>query len=44
MQWDRNTVGRLARVTTAQEQGFKIDPHSAQMDPPQEEQTKPAGA
>ena len=25
-------------MTTAQEQGFEIDPHSAQMDPPQEEQ------
>ena len=38
MQWDRNTTGRLERVTVAQEQGFEIDPHSAQMDPPQEEQ------
>ena len=38
MQWDRNTAGRLERVTAAQEQGFEIDPHSAQMDPPQEEQ------
>ena len=38
MQWDRNTAGRLAKVTAAQEQGFEIDPHSAQMDPPQEEQ------
>ena len=33
MQWDRNTAGRLERVTTTQEQGFEIDPHSAQMDP-----------
>ena len=38
MQWDRNTAGRLERVTIAQEQGFEIDPHSAQMDPLQEEQ------
>ena len=38
MQCDRNTAGRLERVTAAQEQGFKIDPHSAQMDPHQEEQ------
>ena len=38
MQWDRNTAGRLERVTAAQEQDFEIDPHSAQMDPPQEEQ------
>ena len=38
MQWDRNTTGRLERVTAAQEQGFEIDPHSAQRDPPQEEQ------
>ena len=38
MQWDRNIAGRLERVINAQEQGFKIDPHSAQMDPSQEEQ------
>ena len=38
MQWDWNTADRLERVTTAQEQGFEIDPHSSQMDPPQEEQ------
>ena len=34
MQWDTNTTGRLERVTDAQEQGFEIDPHNAQMDPP----------
>ena len=34
MQWHRNTIGRLERVTNAQEQGFEIDPHSTQMDPP----------
>ena len=38
MQWDRNIAGRLERVTAAQEQGFEIDPHCAQMDPPQEKQ------
>ena len=38
MQWDRNTAGRLERVTAAQEQGLEIDSHSVQMDPPQEEQ------
>ena len=38
MQWDRNTVGRHERVTAAHEQGFEIDPHCAQMDPPNEEQ------
>ena len=43
MQWDRNTAGRLERVTAAQEQGFEIDPHSAQMDPPQEEQQSQQG-
>ena len=43
MQWDRNTAGRLERVTAAQEQGFEIEPHSAQMDPPQEEQQSQQG-
>ena len=38
MQWDRNTAGRLEMVTAAQEQGFEFDHHSAQMEPPQEEQ------
>ena len=43
MQWDRNTAGRLERVTASQGQGFEIDPHSAQMDPPQEEQQNQQG-
>ena len=43
MQWDRNTAGRLERVTAAQEQDFEIDPHNAQMDPPQEEQQSQQG-
>ena len=43
MQWDRNTAGGLQRVTAAQEQGFEIDSHSAQMDPPMEEQQSQQG-
>ena len=43
MQWDKNTAGRLERVTAVQEQDFEIDPHSAQMDPPHEEQQSQQG-
>ena len=38
MQWEKKTAGRLHRLSDPIEQGFEIDPHSAQMDPPQEEQ------
>ena len=36
--WDRNTAGRLERTSASQEQGFEVNLHSNQMEPPPEEQ------
>ena len=36
--WDRNTVGRLERRSTPQEQSCEVSMHNGQMKPPLEEQ------
>ena len=38
MQWDRNTAGRLERLSALVEQGCEISLHRNQMEPPPEEQ------
>ena len=37
-QWDRNTVGRLERISIPQEQGCELKLDSDRMEPPLEEQ------
>ena len=36
--WDRDSSGRLQRISTRVEQGYEISVHSDQMDPLPEEQ------
>ena len=36
--WDRNTVGRLERISASHEQGCEVSLNSDQMEPPPEEQ------
>ena len=36
--WDRDTSGRLQRISTPVEQGYEISVHSDQIDPLPEEQ------
>ena len=36
--WDRDTSGRLQRISTPVEYGFEVSVHSDQMDPLPEEQ------
>ena len=36
--WDRDTSGRLQRISTPFEQGYEVSVHSDQMDPLPEEQ------
>ena len=43
MQWDRNTAGRLERLSALVEQGCEISFHSNQMEPPPEEQQSQQG-
>ena len=43
MQWDRNTIGRLERLSAPVEQGCKISLHSNQMELPPEEQQSQQG-
>ena len=43
MQWDRNTAGRLERLSAPVEQGCEISLHSNQMEPPLEEQQSQQG-
>ena len=43
MQWDRNTAGRLERLSAPVEQGCEISLHSNQMEPPLEEQQSQHG-
>ena len=38
MQWDRNTAGRLERLSALLEQGCEISLHTNQMETPPEEQ------
>ena len=37
-QWDRNTAGRLERISIPQEQGCELNLDSDKMEPPPEEQ------
>ena len=37
-QWDRNTEGRLERISSPQEQGYEVSLNNDQMEPPPEEQ------
>ena len=37
-QWDKNTAGRLERISALQEQGFEVSLNSGLMEPPPEEQ------
>ena len=41
-QWDRNTTGRLERISVPQEQGCEVSLNSDQMEPPPEEQQSQA--
>ena len=41
--WDRNTAGRLERISDLQEQGFEVSLNSGQMEPPPEEQQSQQG-
>ena len=41
--WDRNTGGRLERISAPQEQGCEVSLHSNQMEPPPEEQQSQQG-
>ena len=41
--WDRDTSGRLQRISTPVEQGYEISVHSDQMDPRPEEQQSQQG-
>ena len=43
MQWDRNTAGRLERLSAPVEQRCEISFHSNQMEPPPEEQQSQQG-
>ena len=43
MQWDRNTAGRLERLSAPVEQGCEISLHSNQMETPPEEQQSQQG-
>ena len=43
MQWDRDTVGRLERLSALVEQEREISLHSNQMEPPPEEQQSQQG-
>ena len=43
MQWDRDTTGRLERLSAQVEQGCEISLHSNQMKPPPEEQQSQQG-
>ena len=36
--WDRNTVGRLERISAPQEQGCEVSFNNDQVEPPPEEQ------
>ena len=36
--WDRNTVGRLERSRTPQEQSCEVSKHGGHMEPPPDEQ------
>ena len=36
--WDRNTTGRVERISALQEQGFEVSLNSGKMEPPLEEQ------
>ena len=41
--WDRDTSGRLYRISTLLEQGCEVSVHSENMDPlPEEQQSQPA--
>ena len=42
--WDRDTLGRLHRISTPLEQGCEISVHSENMDPLPEEQQSPQGS
>ena len=41
--WDRDSSGRLQRISTPVEQGYEISVHSDQMDPLSEEQQSQQG-
>ena len=41
--WDRNTIGRLERISAPQEQSSELSIHGGQMDPPPEEQQSQQG-
>ena len=43
MQWDRNTAGRLERISAQVEQGCEINLHTNQMETPPEEQQSQQG-
>ena len=43
MQWNRNTAGRLERLSAPIEQGCEISLHSNQMEPPLEERQSQQG-
>ena len=36
--WDRNTIGRLERISAPQKQGCEVSLNNQQMEPPPEEQ------
>ena len=42
-QWDRNTAGRLVRISAPQEQSCEVSLNSDQMEPPPEEQQSQQG-
>ena len=41
--WDRNTEGRLERISDLQEQGFEVSLNSGQMEPPSEKKQSQQG-
>ena len=41
--WDRNTTGRLERVSAPLQQGCEVSINSGQMEPPPEEQQRQQG-
>ena len=43
MQWERNTAGRLHRLSDPIKQGYEISLHSDQMEPPPKEQQSQQG-
>ena len=42
-QWDRNTAGRLERISAPQEQSCEVSLNSDQVEPPLEEQQSQQG-